>query len=146
MELFWILFGLGYGAYRNVKDQLPIKKVEPLTTTTFSGFVGVALYLSIMSFSLLIASICEIIGYRTELDFIMIIALIFAIAGLVWILFGFTTSIKYAQRIENRINIISQTDGTDYKASVCCVLTVISLMIIVGAIYCAVIVNQLLKF
>ena len=138
MELFWILFGLGYGAYRNVKDQLPIKKTDgAYTHTTFQTYFALPIWL---------ASICEIIGYRTELDFIMIIALIFAIAGLVWILFGFTTAIKYAQRIEERINIISQTDGTDYKAPVCCVLTVISLMIIVGAIYCAVIANQLLKF
>ena len=117
MELFWILFGLGYGAYRNVKDQLPIKKTDgAYTHTTFQTYFALPIYtIIIFLFDIIMGILSRLAEYIDDYlnqgwsfsEFISVIAIIIGIACLVWVVIGPSIASKWAKAVEQRISIVS---------------------------------------
>ena len=115
MELFWILFGLGYGAYRNVKDQLPIKKTDAtITHTTFQTWFVILVWFSIGFLGGILEMLCEIAAVLIDdyLDgiwstFFGIVGIITGVAAVGWFLVGALITAKWARQVEERLTELS---------------------------------------
>lgn len=117
MELFWILFGLGYGAYRNVKDTLPIKKTDAtITHTSFQTWFVIPVWFSGMCVGYIIANAVQALadyiddylhdGWSFSMMF-GVIAIIIGIVGVIWGIFGILVAAKWARQIEHRIEVLT---------------------------------------